>query len=60
MWVLVESRLSDERYVGHLESAPETTGRLNRRQRLVFGPEHIAEIYAGSTGWDEGSRRAGD
>jgi hypothetical protein len=57
MWVLVERRLPDQRYLGHLESSPETAGRLIRGQRLVFGPEHVAEIYAGSTGYEEGSRR---
>ena len=57
MWVLVERRLSQGRYVGRLESTPETAGLLQRGQRLIFGPEHVAEIYAGSTGYEEGSRR---
>ena len=57
MWVLVERRHSEGSYVGRLESTPESAGRLNRGQRLIFGPEHVAEIYAGSTGYEEGSRR---
>ena len=50
MWVLVEERLQDGSYVGRLESTPETDARLIPGQRLIFGPDHVAEIFDGLTG----------
>jgi len=49
MWVLVVDRLADGFYAGVLESTPETLGGLVKGDRLVFGPEHVADIYTGDT-----------
>lgn len=50
MWVLVTERLADGTYAGTLESTPETVGALERGARVTFGPEHVADVYTGSTG----------
>jgi hypothetical protein len=58
MWVLIEQRLPNGDYVGRLDSVPETESHLHTGQRLVFGPEHVAEIFEGLTGYeDTGARR---
>jgi hypothetical protein len=53
MWVLIEQRLPKGDYVGRLESKPETEATLRPGQRLVFGPDHVAEIFEGLTGHEE-------
>lgn len=53
MWVLIEQCLADGNYVGLLESDPQTESDLRTGQRLVFGPEHVAEIFNGLTGYEE-------
>jgi hypothetical protein len=45
MWVLVVELLPDGRYIGILESTPETPGSLVRGTRVMFGPEHVADIF---------------
>jgi hypothetical protein len=54
MWVVVVERLQDGNYVGQLESMPETEASLRLGQRMVFGPDHVAEIFDGPTGYEEG------
>jgi hypothetical protein len=58
MWVLVSATHPDGTYVGRLESTPDTPGRLIRGERVRFGPEHIAEIFAGSTGFEASSAKS--
>jgi hypothetical protein len=53
MWVLVQEVDSDGSYGGRLESTTETPGRLTKGAPVRFGPEHIAEIFAGPTGHEE-------
>jgi hypothetical protein len=50
MWVLITGIGADGRYVGVLESMPTTPGGLHKGAELTFGPEHVADIYRGSTG----------
>jgi hypothetical protein len=50
MWVLITGITADGRYVGVLESMPTTPGGLHKGAELTFGPEHVADIYRGSTG----------
>jgi hypothetical protein len=58
MWVLVEERLQDGSYIGRLESTPETEARLGPGQRLIFGPDHVAEVFDGPTGYEAGGGSA--
>jgi hypothetical protein len=51
MWVLITEILPEGRYVGVLESTPMTPGRLPKGALVQFGPEHVAEIYHGPTGY---------
>ena len=58
MWVVVVERRQDGDYVGRLESVPETEASLRVGQRLIFGPDHVVEIFDGPTGYEEGTGAA--
>ncbi len=56
MWVVVEEVIANGEYVGRLESKPATKANLIPGQRLIFGPDHVAEIVDGPTGYEERAR----
>jgi len=44
MWVIIKSR-TDNGYIGTLDNDPLCTKELQAGAEVVFGPEHIIQIY---------------
>jgi len=44
MWVIIKSR-TDTGYIGTLDNDPFCTKELQAGAEVVFGPEHIIQIY---------------
>jgi uncharacterized protein YegJ (DUF2314 family) len=44
MWVIIKSR-TDTGYIGTLDNDPFCTKELQTGAEVVFGPEHVIQIY---------------
>lgn len=52
MWVTIVERRPDGRYVGVLGNRPASSDALSAGDRVVFGPEHVAAVFDGDTGYE--------